>query len=176
MGNQIKKWTNFDQILPAVFTLPTCRHGNCSAPIVKLFGVVVVSLPVEIGDVQGRVDLLGDRLDLRSKLLLNFVQRKPEDKEVIIPKGPLHVFNPMSYITPWWTLPLNCIQLFSTIKGKEMFHLMMQSTHFMYGYMASDIWLRTISDSEKGNSLPPHRLLFPINSKCSFICTIPQTG
>ena len=32
------------------------------------------------------------------------------------------------------------------------------------------------SDSEKGNPLPPHRLLFPINSKSSFICTIPQTG
>ena len=32
------------------------------------------------------------------------------------------------------------------------------------------------SDSEKGNPLPPHRLLFPINSKDSFICTIPQTG
>ena len=31
------------------------------------------------------------------------------------------------------------------------------------------------SDSEKGNPLPPHRLLFPINSKGSFICTIPQT-
>ena len=32
------------------------------------------------------------------------------------------------------------------------------------------------SDSVKGNPLPPHRLLFPINSKGSFICTIPQTG
>ena len=32
------------------------------------------------------------------------------------------------------------------------------------------------SDSEKGNPLLPHRLLFPINSKGSFICTIPQTG
>ena len=32
------------------------------------------------------------------------------------------------------------------------------------------------SDSEKGNPLPPHRLLLPINSKGSFICTIPQTG
>ena len=31
------------------------------------------------------------------------------------------------------------------------------------------------SDSEKGNSLPPHRLLLSINSKGSFICTIPQT-
>ena len=32
------------------------------------------------------------------------------------------------------------------------------------------------SDSERGNPLPPHGLLFPINSKASFICTIPQTG
>ena len=32
------------------------------------------------------------------------------------------------------------------------------------------------SDSEKGNPLPPHRLLLLINSKGSFICTIPQTG
>ena len=32
------------------------------------------------------------------------------------------------------------------------------------------------SDNEKGNPLPPHRLLFPINSKGSFICTIPQRG
>ena len=28
------------------------------------------------------------------------------------------------------------------------------------------------SDSERGNPLPPHGLLFPINSKGSFICTI----
>ena len=32
------------------------------------------------------------------------------------------------------------------------------------------------SDSERGNPLLLHRLLFPINNKGSFICTIPQTG
>ena len=32
------------------------------------------------------------------------------------------------------------------------------------------------SDSEKGNPLPPYRLLILINSMGSFICTIPQTG
>ena len=32
------------------------------------------------------------------------------------------------------------------------------------------------SDSEKGNPLPIHMLLFPINSKSSLICTMPQTG
>ena len=30
------------------------------------------------------------------------------------------------------------------------------------------------SDSENGNPLPSHRLLFPISSKDSFICTIPH--
>ena len=32
------------------------------------------------------------------------------------------------------------------------------------------------SESERGNPLPPYGILFPINSKGSFICTIPQTG
>ena len=32
------------------------------------------------------------------------------------------------------------------------------------------------SDSERGNPLPPHGLLFPISSKGSFICINPQTG
>ena len=32
------------------------------------------------------------------------------------------------------------------------------------------------SDSERGNPLLPHGLLFPISSKGSFICTIPQAG
>ena len=49
------------------------------------------------------------------------------------------------------------------------FYLTTHSTHFIYGYMASDH-----SDSEKGNPLLPHRLLLSINSKGSFICTIPQ--
>ena len=61
-------------------------------------------------------------------------------------------------------------------REREMFYLTMHSTHFylrLYGirYMVKDH-----SDSEKGNPLPPHRLLLSINSKGSFICTIPQTG
>ena len=58
-----------------------------------------------------------------------------------------------------------------------MFYLTTHSTHIIYGYMASDIiMVKDHSDSEKANPLPPHRLLFPINSKGSFICTIPQAG
>ena len=36
--------------------------------------------------------------------------------------------------------------------------------------------VRDHSDSESRNPLPPHRLLFPISSKGSFICIIPETG
>ena len=49
-----------------------------------------------------------------------------------------------------------------------MFYLTTHSTHFIYGYMASDM-VNYHSDSEKGNPLPPHGLLFLINSKGYFI-------
>ena len=37
------------------------------------------------------------------------------------------------------------------------------------GHMVKDL-----SASERGNPLLPHGLLFPINSNCSFMCTIPD--
>ena len=52
-------------------------------------------------------------------------------------------------------------------KVKGMFYLRLYGVRHM---------VKDHSDSEKGNPLPPHRLLFPINNKGSFICTIPQTG
>ena len=57
-------------------------------------------------------------------------------------------------------------------REREMFYLTTHSTHFIYSYMASDM-VNDHSDSERGNPLLPNRLLFPINSKGSFICTIP---
>ena len=38
------------------------------------------------------------------------------------------------------------------------------------------LMVKNHSDSERGNQLPPHGLLFRINSKGSFICIIPWTG
>ena len=57
-----------------------------------------------------------------------------------------------------------------------MFYLTTHSTHFILRLYGIRHMVNDHSDSEKGNPLPPHRLLFPINSKSSFICTIPQTG
>ena len=48
---------------------------------------------------------------------------------------------------------------------KEMFYLRLYGV----GHMVKDH-----SDRERGKPLPPHRLLFPISSKGSFICTIPH--
>ena len=41
-----------------------------------------------------------------------------------------------------WVTVTRLLQTFSAVKKirKEMFHLTMHSTHFIYGYMASDIW------------------------------------
>ena len=57
---------------------------------------------------------------------------------------------------------------FNIVIGKEMFYLTTHSTHFIY--------IKDHSDSKRGNLLPPRGLLFSIDSKGSFICTIPQTG
>ena len=61
-------------------------------------------------------------------------------------------------------------------KGKKMFYLTTHSTHFILRLYGVRNMVEDNSDSERENTLPPHGLLFPINSKGSFICTIPQTG
>ena len=42
------------------------------------------------------------------------------------------------------TIPDYVLSLAPTTREREMFYLTTHSTHFIYGYMASDIWLRTI--------------------------------
>ena len=39
---------------------------------------------------------------------------------------------------------LTVVKLLAAEREREMFYLTTHSTHFIYGYMASDIWLRTI--------------------------------
>ena len=62
----------------------------------------------------------------------------------------------------------------------------LQQRKFLFNDVLNTFYLRLYGvghmvkdhlDSERGNLLPPlHQLLFPINSKGSFICTISQTG
>ena len=105
----------------------------------------------------------------------------------------------MFYLTTYST---HFIYGLMDIEGrKEMSYLPSHSTHFIFGYMTDGhlrkkgnvLFNNTLNtfysqlygvthmvknhlDRERGNPLPPHRLLFPISSKGSFICIIPQTG
>ena len=45
---------------------------------------------------------------------------------------------------PTSTLDLHQKTQYPTSREREMFYLTTHSTHFIYGYVASDIWLRTI--------------------------------
>ena len=67
--------------------------------------------------------------------------------------------------------------VFSSFRRKEeMFYLMTHSTHFYVRLYGVSHMVKYHSDSERGNLLPPHVLLFPISSKGYFICVIKQTG
>ena len=61
------------------------------------------------------------------------------------------------------------VQILSSERERNV--LFNDALNTFYRHMVKDH-----SDSEKGNPLLPHRLLLSINSKGSFICTIPQTG
>ena len=61
-------------------------------------------------------------------------------------------------------------------RKETFFYLTTHSTHFILQLYGVGHMVKDHSDSQRGNLLPPHRLLLSINSKGSFICTIPQTG
>ena len=68
--------------------------------------------------------------------------------------------------------------LLNSLESRErnvLFNAALNSLYLrLYGV---GLMVKDHSDSERGNPrLPLHGLLFPINSKESFICTIPQTG
>ena len=81
-----------------------------------------------------------------------------------LPNGPLKTFN----------APTGQVRVFNERERNVLFNDALNTFYLqLYGirHMVKDH-----SDSEKGNPLPPHRLLLSINSKGYFICTIPQTG
>ena len=71
--------------------------------------------------------------------------------------GSRHVFNPVRlfvstfqmYESKSKTAPSLSSRQHCSEGRKEIFHLTTHSTHFIYGYMASDIWLRTIQIMRK---------------------------
>ena len=56
-----------------------------------------------------------------------------------------------------------------------MFYLKTHSTHFIYGYMASDIWLRIILIVRKETRCRLIGYSYRLTARVFFICTIPHT-
>ena len=59
-------------------------------------------------------------------------------------------------------------------RGNVLFNDVLNTLYLRFygvGHMVNDH-----SDSQRANPLPPHGLIFPVSSKGSFICIIPQTG
>ena len=99
-----------------------------------------------------------------------------ENAEEVIKKVKTGVVSAQSLIDRWNKAFTEVILLFCA-QERERNYLFNDALNTFY------LWLYGIrhmvkdhSDSEKGYPLPPHRLLLSINSKGSFICTIPQTG
>ena len=61
-------------------------------------------------------------------------------------------------------------------RKEGLFYLTTHSTHSIQQLYGVGLMVKDHSDSERGIPLPPHGLLFPISSKVSFKCSIPQTG
>ena len=83
--------------------------------------------------------------------------------------GSLQFFFPMSVITTEGFTEFT--RILNTRERNVLFNDTLNTFYLrLYGirHMVKDH-----SDSEKGNLLPPHRLLLSINSKGSFICTLP---
>ena len=70
--------------------------------------------------------------------------------------------------------PGPCLRVEGRKEGNALFNDAL-NTFYLRLYVVRHM-VKDHSLSEKGNPLPPHKLIFPISSKGSFICTIPQTG
>ena len=86
-----------------------------------------------------------------------------------------HIHDVCVIVSYYWDLVLHnphCIKKVRRKEGNVLFNDALNTFYlWLYGvrHMVKDH-----SDSEKGNPLPPYGLLFLINSKGSFICTIPD--
>ena len=78
-------------------------------------------------------------------------------------------------LTEFWTLYL--LQTVGKIIGQFVLFNDGSRAHWFSYHLLLDVkQMVIVTYFFRGDPLLPHRLLFPISSKCSFICTFPQTG
>ena len=101
-----------------------------------------------------------------------------------VPQG-INIINYEYYHSYTFYLRYHCLYIRTRSESLTHIHTRERERYVLFNDAHNTFYLRLYgvrymvndhSDSEKGNTLPPHRLLLSINSKGSFICTIPQTG
>ena len=106
----------------------------------------------------------------------------PESRHVLAGKRKKAIYFLNFKITNYF---YNCIKLPLWLRERERERERERDRNVLFNDALNTFYLRLYgirhmvkdhSDSAKGNPLPPHRLLLSINSKGSFICTIPQAG
>ena len=92
-------------------------------------------------------------------------------RSVACQENPLWTWGAIKYVVEGNQRPV--MELWGRKEGNVLFNDVLNTFYLrLYGvkHMVKDH-----SDSERGNLLPPHGLHFPISTKGSFICIIPQT-
>ena len=64
----------------------------------------------------------------------------PDGFEGLEPKTIFITLNKAEFLDPVSSRELTTVAVYELRTRKEMFYLTTHSTHFIYGYMASDIW------------------------------------
>ena len=142
---------------------------------------------------------------IHSETLLNLTIKGPSTKSGF-ESFQLYIFREVCVTQviltgPWFILSFKGILLFEGLvysfhcmpqpaqclysKHRSMFYTWLKEGNVLFNDALNTFYLRLYgvwhmvkdhSDSERGNPLLPHGLLFLISSKGSFICIIPQTG
>ena len=80
------------------------------------------------------------------------------------------------FLIPSFRMHLGQLKQVSHFRGKKEGNVLFNdalNTFYLRLYGVGHM-VKDHSDSERENPLPPHGLLFPINSKVYYICTIPE--
>ena len=149
----------FPSCCPRCFRTDTVAlcHAAVLAPV-RLAGVVTATRGVRARDGQ-----------LRGRRAGGGHLHRPGRHAAGSQQSPVHV-------PGLWTRHVGkCFQ--GNLGRKEMFYFNdALNTFYLRLYGVGGHMVKDHSDSERGNLLPPHGLLFSINRKGSFICIIPQAG
>ena len=128
-------------------------------------GHTILKFPIE-SYFKSNVRTFSDQIEYQISNIMRTFNNQVSHSIQLVKRDPIHERN----LEPRYLLRETCIvgDSWIVVGRKDMFYLTTHSTHCIYGYMAIRHMVKDHSDSERGNPLPPHGLLFQISSKVFF--------